>query len=129
MVGLGCVGGILMISETTVMMLIAIQFGFMAFILMKIETKNSDLARLKDDIKTSLGSLEIPSIDIEGLKTEMVDLVEELLASIRIPTIADHLGGIAQNFMQMKMQKMQHDYRMMPENPLIPADAMEEEDF
>jgi len=129
MVGLGCVGGILMISETTVMMLIAIQFGFMAFILMKIETKNSDLARLKDDIKTSLGSLEIPSIDIEGLKTEMVDLVEELLASIRIPTIADHLGGIAQNFMQMKMQKMQHDYGMMPENPLIPADAMEEEDF
>jgi len=52
------------------------------------------------------------------------------LASIRIPTIADHLGGIAQNFMQMKMQKMQHDYGMMPENPLIPASqALEEEDF
>jgi len=129
MVGLGCVEGILMISETTVMMLIAIQFGFMAFILMKLEAKNNDLARLKDDIKISLGSLELPSIDIEGLKTELVDLVEELLASIRIPTIADHLGGIAQNFMQMKMVKMQQDLGIFPESPQIPGEPMEEEDF
>jgi hypothetical protein len=112
---LGYLEGILVISETTVMMLIAIQFGFMAFILMKLEAKNNDLTRLKDDLDSSLNSLAMPSIDVEGLKTELVEIVEDLMASIRIPTIADHLGGIAQNFMQMKMVKMQSELGLMPE--------------
>ena len=39
---MGYLEGALMISETTVMMLIAIQFGFMAFVLMKIELKKGE---------------------------------------------------------------------------------------
>lgn len=104
-----------MISETTVMMLIAIQFGFMAFILMKLETKNNDLKRLKDDLDKSLKNFDFPAIDIEGLKGEIVELVEDLMASMRIPSIADHLGGIAQNFMNMKMMRMQADMGLMTE--------------
>jgi len=115
MVRLGYLEGILMISETTVMMLIAIQFGFMAFILMKLETKNNDLKRLKDDLDKSLKNFDFPAIDIEGLKGEIVELVEDLMASMRIPSIADHLGGIAQNFMNMKMMRMQADMGLMTE--------------
>jgi hypothetical protein len=129
LVGLGYLEGILMISETTVMMLIAIQFGFMAFILMKLEAKNNDLARLKSDLDKSLNDIEFPGFDIEGIKSEIVELVEDLMASIRIPTIADHLGGIAQNFMQMKMVKMQADLGLMPESTAVMEEPYDNEDF
>jgi len=98
-----------MISETTVMMLIAIQFGFMAFVLMKLDLKKGESERLKSEIENALASLAIPDLNFDELKGELLEIVEELIASIRIPTIADHLGGIASGFMQMKMARMQQD--------------------
>lgn len=96
-----------MISETTVLMLIAIQFGFMAFVLMKIEMKKGESERLKSEIEKSLASIEIPSIDVEEIKGELMELIEELMSQIRIPTILDHVGGIASMFMQQKMAALQ----------------------
>jgi hypothetical protein len=107
--GLGCLEGIMMISETTVMMLIAIQFGFMAFVLMKLDLKKGESERLKSEIEKSLSSITMPDFKFDELKGELVELVEDLLAQMRIPTIADHLGGIASGFMQMKMQKLQNE--------------------
>ena len=98
-----------MISETTVMMLIAIQFGFMAFVLMKLDLKKGESERLKSEIEKSLSSITMPDFKFDELKGELVELVEDLLAQMRIPTIADHLGGIASGFMQMKMQKLQNE--------------------
>ena len=109
MVGLGCLEGILMISETTVMMLIAIQFGFMAFVLMKLDLKKGESERLKSEIEKSLASITLPDFNFDEIKSELVELVEDLLAQMRIPTIADHLGGIASGFMQMKMAKLQQE--------------------
>jgi hypothetical protein len=112
--GSGCLEGILMISETTVLMLIAIQFGFMAFVLMKIEMKKGESERLKSEIEKSLASIEIPSIDVEEIKGELIELIEDLMSQIRIPTILDHVGGIASMFMQQKMAALQ---QFIPESP------------
>jgi len=118
-----------MISETTVMMLIAIQFGFMAFVLMKLDLKKGESERIKSDIEKSLASIVIPDINFDDLKEELMTMVEELMQSMRIPTIADHLGGIASNFMQMKMVRMQQDLGMIPETQIAQEEQFQEEDF
>jgi len=96
-----------MISETTVLMLIAIQFGFMAFVLMKIEMKKGESERLKSEIESALSAIAIPSIDVDEIKGELIELIEDLMSQIRIPTILDHVGGIASMFMQQKMASIQ----------------------
>jgi hypothetical protein len=90
-------------------MLIAIQFGFMAFVLMKLDLKKGESDRLKTEIEKSLAAIAMPDFNFDDLKGELLEIVEDLISSIRIPTIADHLGGIASGFMQMKMAKLQNE--------------------
>ena len=106
MAGLGCLEGVLVISESIVMAVLALQFGFMAFILMKLDLKKSESDRLKRDIEKALDSIKMPEINIDSIKDELIDVVEELMANMRIPSIADHLGGVFSQFMQMKQMKM-----------------------
>jgi hypothetical protein len=106
MAGLGYLEGVLMISESIVMAVLALQFGFMAFILMKLDLKKSESDRLKRDIEKALDSIKMPEINIDSIKEELIDVVEDLMANMRIPSIADHLGGVFSQFMQMKQMKM-----------------------
>ena len=104
--GLGYLEGVFMISESIVMAVLALQFGFMAFILMKLDLKKSESDRLKRDIEKALDSIKIPEINIDSIKDELLDVVQDLMANMRIPSIADHLGGVFAQFMQMKQMKM-----------------------
>jgi hypothetical protein len=106
MARLGYLEGVLMISESIVMAVLALQFGFMAFILMKLDMKKSESDRLKRDIEKALDSIKMPEINIDSIKEELLDVVEDLMANMRIPSIADHLGGVFSQFMQMKQMKM-----------------------
>ena len=106
MAGLGYLEGVLVISESIVMAVLALQFGFMAFILMKLDMKKSESDRLKRDIEKALDSIKMPEINIDSIKEELLDVVENLMANMRIPSIADHLGGVVAQFMQMKQMKM-----------------------
>jgi hypothetical protein len=106
MARLGCLEGVLMISESIVMAVLALQFGFMAFILMKLDLKKSESDRLKRDIEKALDSIKMPEINIDSIKEELLDVVQDLMANMRIPSIADHLGGVFAQFMQMKQMKM-----------------------
>jgi len=107
-----------MISETTVMMLIAVQFGFMAFVLMKLDMKKGESERFKTEIEKTLASISMPHIDLDGIKGELIEVVEDLMQSMRIPSIADHLGGAVAQFMQMKQMKMAQDLGLMQDNQI-----------
>ena len=109
MAGLGYLEGVLVVSESIVMAVLALQFGFMAFILMKLDMKKSESDRLKRDIEQALDSIKMPEINIDSIKDELLDVVEDLMANMRIPSIADHLGGVVAQFMQMKQMKMAQD--------------------
>lgn len=98
-----------MISESVVMMLIALQFGFMAFILMKLDLKKGEAKQLQKEIETTLGNINIPEINLDGIKDELLDVVEDLMANMRVPTALDHGMGMFQQFMQMKQMKMAQD--------------------
>jgi hypothetical protein len=39
----------------------------------------------------------MPEINIDSIKEELLDVVENLMANMRIPSIADHLGGVLLN--------------------------------
>jgi hypothetical protein len=106
LVGLGYLEGVLMVSESIVMAVLALQFGFMAFILMKLDMKKAESDRLKKDIEQALASIKMPEVNIDSIKDELLDVVEDLMANMRIPSIADHLGGVVAQFMQMKQMKM-----------------------
>ena len=106
MVGLGYLEGVLMVSESIVMAVLALQFGFMAFILMKLDMKKAESDRLKKDIEQALAAIKMPEVNIDSIKDELLDVVEDLMANMRIPSIADHLGGVVAQFMQMKQMKM-----------------------
>ena len=123
MAGLGCLEGVLMISESIVMAVLALQFGFMAFILMKLDMKKSESDRLKRDIEQALDSIKMPEINLDSIKNELIDVVEELMANMRIPSIADHLGGAVSSFLQMKQMKMAQDLGLsMGTSPHEPDD-------
>ena len=109
MAGLGCLEGVLMISESIVMAVLALQFGFMAFILMKLDLKKSEARQLQKDIERALDSIKMPDINLDSIKNELIDVVEDLMANMRIPSIADHLGGAVSSFLQMKQMKMAQD--------------------
>jgi hypothetical protein len=109
MARLGCLEGVLMISESIVMAVLALQFGFMAFILMKLDLKKSEARELQKDIQRALDSIKMPDLNLDSIKNELIDVVEDLMANMRIPSIADHLGGAVSSFLQMKQMKMAQD--------------------
>ena len=117
MVGLGYLEGVLVVSESIVMAVLALQFGFMAFILMKLDMKKSESDRLKRDIEQALDSIKMPEINIDSIKDELLDVVEELMANMRIPSIADHLGGVVAQIMQMKQMKMAQELGLSGGSP------------
>jgi hypothetical protein len=109
MARLGYLEGVLVISESIVMAVLALQFGFMAFILMKLDLKKSEARELQKDIQRALDSIKMPDLNLDSIKNELIDVVEELMANMRIPSIADHLGGAVSSFLQMKQMKMAQD--------------------
>ena len=109
MARLGYLECVLVVSESIVMAVLALQFGFMAFILMKLDLKKSEARELQKDIERTLHSIKMPEINLDSIKNELVDVVEELMANMRIPSIADHLGGAVSSFLQMKQMKMAQD--------------------
>ena len=109
MAGLGYLEGVLVVSESIVMAVLALQFGFMAFILMKLDLKKSEARELQKDIERALNSIKMPDLNLVSIKNELIEVVEDLMANMRIPSIADHLGGAVSSFLQMKQMKMAQD--------------------
>jgi Tfp pilus assembly protein PilO len=114
MAGWGCLEGALMINETMLMMIMALNFGFGAYILMKMDSKNTDLSRMKSDFEKSFRDLTIPSINLDSLKDDLMDMVEDLIQNMRVPTALDHMAGIASQIMQMRSMKAAQDLGLMP---------------
>jgi len=103
-----------MISETMLMMLLALNFGFGAYILMKLDSKNADLSRLKTDFENAVSDISIPSINLDSLKEDLMDMVEDLMQNMRVPTALDHMAGIASQMMQMKGMRAAQELGLVP---------------
>ena len=65
-----------------------------------------------------------PSTVLNEMRSEVSDLVMDVVASMKTPTIADHLGGVVAQFAQMRMMKMLHADGLLPDgSPLATDDA------
>ncbi|MGY9063686.1 MAG: hypothetical protein ACKVG1_15580 [Rhodospirillales bacterium] len=106
-----------MVSESIVMAILALQFGFMAFILMKLDLKKSEANRLQQDIERALDKIQIPEINIDSIKDELLDVIEDLMQNMRVPTALDHGMGMFQQFMQMKQMAMAKTLGLVADEP------------
>jgi len=67
---------------------------------------------LKNQIKTSAESLNSDGIEvnIDGLREEIFEIIEEMLGNMHTPTFFDHIGGALSQFVNYKLMKtMQMD--------------------
>jgi len=111
---LGILEGDLTVNDDMTMMLLALQFGFMAFILMKLEAKKGEADRIEKLIEKNLNDFNLPDLNFDSLKEDLMEMVEDIMANMRIPTIADHAAGALSQFMQMKQMKMAQDFGLVP---------------
>jgi len=56
-----------------------------------------------------------PDETVDALKEEVGALVQEVIGTMRPPTIADHLGGVLSQFAQMRLMKMMQADGMLPD--------------
>ena len=106
-------------------LLLALNFGFGAYILMKMDSKNTDLSRMKADFERSFKDLTVPSINMDSLKEDLMDMVEDLIQNMRVPTALDHMAGIASQIMQMRSMKAAQELGLMSSIP--PSDGQNNE--
>jgi hypothetical protein len=55
-----------------------------------------------------------PGAMVDHLREEVGEIVAEVMATIRTPTVADHLGGVVAQFAQMRMMKALQADGMLP---------------
>jgi hypothetical protein len=117
-VGLGILEGVLMVTENMLMMMLALNFGFGAYLLMKLDSKNADIGRMKLDFKEMVDSLEMPTLNLDSIKDEMFEIIEDLIGQMRVPTAIDHAAGFMTQFLQMKAHKQMAEMGLVqPEEP------------
>lgn len=58
-----------------------------------------------------------PGALIEDLRDEVGEMVGEIVAGMRMPTVADHLGGVLAQFAQMRMMRQMQEAGMVPPGP------------
>lgn len=119
---MGILEGGLTVNDDMTMMLLALQFGFMAFILMKLDAKKGEADRIEKLIEKNLNDFNMPDLNFDSLKEDLMEMVEDIMANMRIPTIADHAAGAISQFMQMKQMKMAQEFGLVP-----PTEHYEEE--
>ena len=84
--------------------------GFLAY---RIEKCN---VQIKHQLEIGIQKIEskgIPTLDIEELRAELEDLIAESIGSMRQPQMIDHLGGILQQWAQIKFAKEMQTMNMM----------------
>jgi len=91
-----------------------------AFLAYRIEKTQ---VQLRHEVQLGIEKLEKKAIpdfpDIDELMDEVQGIITETIGQMRVPTIADNLGNILQNWAQMKMAKeMQSMNSMVLEAPV-----------
>ena len=84
---------------------------------MKLDSKNADIGRLKLDFKEMMEDFDIPSINLDSIKEEMLDVIEDLMQNMRVPTAIDHAAGFMNQFLQLKAHKQMQEMGLTQPNP------------
>lgn len=58
-----------------------------------------------------------PGAILDEVRAEMAELVGDLVGQMRVPTVADHLGGVLAQFAQMRMVRQMQEAGLVPPGP------------
>jgi len=54
-----------------------------------------------------------PQNAVDAMRVEVGNIIEDLMGTMRTPTIADHLGGVISQFAQVRLMKMMKEEGMV----------------
>ncbi len=81
---------------------------------------------LKEAFKHDVEEASLRTSDsfVDTIREDLLDVVQGVIGNMQPPTVMDHLGGVIQQFAQMKMMKMMKAEGMINEesNVLPPVD-------
>ena len=86
--------------ESALFVLLGLLLAFQIGMMLALRRCESLLHSFNIDLQTTS-----PESAIDAMKDEVGNLVEDVLSSMRQPTIADHLGGVLAQWAQMKMMR------------------------
>ncbi len=96
-----------MINEllfTLLGLLFAFQVGMM-LTLKRCEVLLHSFSNIESDLD--------PQNAVEAMRHEVGNIIEDLMGTMRTPTIADHLGGVISQFAQVRLMKMMREEGMV----------------
>lgn len=96
-----------MINEllfTLLGLLFAFQVGMM-LTLKRCEALLHSFSNIESDLD--------PQNAVDAMRLEVGNIIEDLMGTMRTPTIADHLGGVISQFAQVRLMKMMKEEGMV----------------
>lgn len=64
-----------------------------------------------------------PNDVVESMRAEVGSLVEDVLSSMRPPSIADHLGGVVAQWAQLRMMREMQGSGLLEQDPQLPVET------
>jgi hypothetical protein len=111
-------------------MLVGLMLSAMVLLIWRLEKCHSSIANMASNLHLSLKqdienvSTETSDSFIDEIREELLGIVGSTIETMRPPNIADHLGGILNQFAQMKMMKMMQKEGFMGQTPPIAIGEM-----
>jgi len=105
-------------------MLVGLMLSAMVLLIWRLEKCHSSIANMAANLHLSLKqdienvSTETSDSFIDEIREELLGIVSSTIETMRPPNIADHLGGILNQFAQMKMMKMMQKEGFMGNSPI-----------
>lgn len=86
-----------------------------AYVISKVIKIEAEAKQIRQDVEgfalklnssiEYLSDFELPSVNINEIKEEIIDVVEDFVGNLEAPRWQDHLFGMAQQFIQAKMMQ------------------------
>ena len=96
---------------------------FMAVVALglRLEACHRGIVQMADNLQTAFkrdieeASLNTSDSFVDTIREDLLDTVNEVIQNMQPPTVLDHLGGVLQQFAQMKLMKAMKEEGMIPD--------------
>ncbi len=96
---------------------------FMAVVALglRLEACHRGIVQMADNLQTAFkrdieeASLNTSDSFVDTIREDLLDTVNGVIQNMQPPTVLDHLGGVLQQFAQMKLMKAMKEEGMIPD--------------
>lgn len=88
---------------------------------LRLEACHRGIVQMADNLQTAFkrdieeASLNTSDSFVDTIREDLLDTVNGVIQNMQPPTVLDHLGGVLQQFAQMKLMKAMKEEGMIPD--------------